>query len=445
MSTKINERLAGVINSNQAIFSDQSYYDFGNYEGFTLLQTKTLDLDGPLLDHVLDRALSCPMKSLPGMYDRLAYKMKYNRNLPYTERAETKLMKKYIADEHYDPVEIVRKYKAREYVNKLEMVTACIKAVEVKYIEKGRFFPKESLEKRVVSTLCEKLIKGPILSLFNTQAMTLGQVDTTKLIYNMSQCTDKDRFLMLDISKFCSSIEGDLVYDLFREFDDIYAEPGLFSNSYHYMEHAYVTTIDRFDPPLFYEDRFKRWIPLASDKGTFRSKRLLEGSMQKGWTIMLQIIIHIALLKFRKKVKYGLVGVGDNQVIKFTILDGYEWNEALQQDIHLSMIASMKTAGLKLKLEETYWSRYLMEFLKVTCVHGLKLSSRLKRMLTLGVESTDHLNTPLGRTSGIYAELTDVINESTSPAVSYFFGVVFSMFNFNFVLFFVYFYNVCYR
>ena len=209
MSTKVNERLVGVISSNQAIFSNQSYYDFMNYKGFTLLQTETLDLDAPLLDHVIDRALSCPMKSLPSMYDRLAYNMKFNRNLPYTERAETKLINKYIADESYDPVEIVRKYKAREYVNTLDMVTACIKAVEVKDIEKGRFFTKESLEKRFVSTLCEKLIKGPILSLFNTQAMTLEQVDTTKLIYNMSQCTDRDRFLMLDISKFCSSIEGE--------------------------------------------------------------------------------------------------------------------------------------------------------------------------------------------------------------------------------------------
>ena len=38
--------------------------------------------------------------------------MKHGRNLPYTERAEKKLIMKYISDEHYDPVQIVRKYKA---------------------------------------------------------------------------------------------------------------------------------------------------------------------------------------------------------------------------------------------------------------------------------------------------------------------------------------------
>ena len=109
--------------------------------------------------------------------------------------------------------------------------------------------------------------------------------------------------------------------------------------------------------------------------------------------------------------------------------DGYSWSKKLQKEIHSSMVANMKRAELKLKLEETYWTTHLMEFLKVTCVDGVKLSSRLKRILTLGVESTDHLNTPLGRTSGVYAALTDVINESTSPAVGYLFGVIFSMFN----------------
>ena len=56
--------------------------------------------------------------------------------------------------------------------------------------------------------------------------------------------------------------------------------------------------IDRFDHPLFREDKLGRWVPLAYAKGIYRSKRLLEGSMQKGWTIMLQMIIHITYLGF---------------------------------------------------------------------------------------------------------------------------------------------------
>ena len=126
-----------------------------------------------------------------------------------------------------------------------------------------------------------------------------------------------------------------------------------------------------------------KWVPLPYTKGTTRSKRLLEGYMQKGWIIMLQMLIHISLSRFSKKVKYSLVGVGDNQVIQFTIKKGFSWTAELQRETHTAMIKDMKRVGLKLKPEETYWTKHLMEFLKVTSVDGVRLSSRLKRMLTL--------------------------------------------------------------
>lgn len=162
---------------------------------------------------------------------------------------------------------------------------------------------------------------------------------------------------------------------LFDELDNLHGTKNLYSDSHLWFNRCMVLLSSRLTPPRIGPDGE----PLEGDFCHYDQLGGFEGMRQKAWTVSTIMIIKLALEECH--IEGETMGQGDNQVIHIRL----DETQKLNPDRHVKMLLNtldylFERAGLKLKLQETWYSKNLFEYSKIRYYKSIRLDDSLKRL-----------------------------------------------------------------
>lgn len=162
---------------------------------------------------------------------------------------------------------------------------------------------------------------------------------------------------------------------------------------------SYLLFQDRFNPP----EQGPDGLPLEGDRCYPFPGAWLEGLRQKGWTLATLLIILLT-----SWTSASLLGQGDNQVILLRIPPStYLLEKKMTRDEYVDYLSVLQdfctSAGIVIKLEETWYSRNLFEYSRKYHYKGAQVSCCSKRVTRLASEANQVIPSLSGDLTGIFS------------------------------------------
>nr|QPL15328.1 RNA-dependent RNA polymerase [Hymenopteran anphe-related virus OKIAV72] len=342
-----------------------------------------------------DTAAAHPMDQWFNQYDHCAFKILYNKPKPSYSggKSSPRVIETYLTQD----AEGVRK-KIFEldhmYYNPLDAsAVLCRKEREIK--EEGRVFVKQTYAQRLAQTSMEHNIAKFIMRYIPEQTMTDGELLQMRRLTKTVQSQGEDiEILNLDLSKWNTRFRHSLVWVFGRTLDDLFGMENLYTYNHVWFITAQVFSNSRLTPPDY--DNSRNPIPGPY----FHNNHLggLEGMRQKLWTIITVSIIKVVALRLGLSIT--VICQGDNQVvvIKYRPHQKHEKNQ-LRSLFLTELDTEFTKVNLKLKLQETWYSKKLFEYGKVRYYEGTAVSQGTKKISRLIPDINDGVCsflTPLG-------------------------------------------------
>ncbi|DAZ90630.1 TPA_asm: polyprotein [Amentotaxus virus 1] len=214
----------------------------------------------------------------------------------------------------------------------------------------ARMFALMSENMRYYFVITEGMIADHILQFFPQITMKDSLNKLQKKFWTAGAGKGRGRFntnINIDFSKWNTNMRGRLMNPLFAEMDNLFG-----------VQHVISRTHEIFSSSTIYSSSGK-YVPTVVDNILLEDGPMcyrghmggMEGLRQKGWTVGTVCLIDY-VARFCK-VKYKLMGQGDNQIIQLIMNDAMwtecEWSEDVKR-----MEARKITEGFERKLEEVF-------------------------------------------------------------------------------------------
>ncbi|CAD7091699.1 unnamed protein product [Hermetia illucens] len=378
----------------------------------------TLDYEIDERELMKDTAAAPPRDQWFAQFDQCAFKILYNKDKPRSdEKFEPRNLIQYLKSEEEDLYDkITNQQRGHFFTHRDDIVCLCRKEKEVN--KDGRVFCKQTYQMRLFQVALEKGVSDNIFRYIKEQTMSNTELEVAKRMDNVSSSIGKkgDYNINLDLSKWNQFQRHDLNKYIFREFDLLHGLNNCYEDSHHWFNRCTVILGSRLTPPEPGEDG----MPLPGPYCHYDQFEGFEGMRQKCWTTTTIMIIKLALSEHN--LKGDIMGQGDNQVVHLTLDKDQEFDVTKTIRGFLNTLdVFFNSAGVKLKLSETWASKYLFEYSKIRFYKGVRIDDTLKRlnhMLTDINEGFPSLNSYM---STISACTENISRNHESPLLSFFF------------------------
>lgn len=310
-------------------------------------------------------------------YDPCAFKILYGQKKPRGSGTyEPRVLSRYLKG---DEGELAKKIGEQEklYYNHMrdDITQLCRKERELNI--HGRVFCKQTYEMRLMQVALEKSISDNILPFIREQTMTNTELEVTKRMDKIASTISKEGNynINLDLSKWNQLQRHDLNKWIFNELDKLHGRENLYSDSHTWFNRCVVLLSSRLTPPRI----GLNGDPESGDFCHYDQLGGFEGMRQKAWTITTIMVIKLALDDCN--LSGETMGQGDNQVIHLRLTK----QQQSDPNYHIKLLVNtldhyFSLGGLKLKMEETWYSQNLFEYSKVRFFKALRIDDGLKRL-----------------------------------------------------------------
>ncbi|DBA36590.1 TPA_asm: L [Begonia betacytorhabdovirus 1] len=296
---------------------------------------------------------------------------------------------------------------------------------------KARMFSLMSLMLRAYIVVTEEMLSG-LIKYFPGITMTDDLLSLTKkmLSYSRGQSESKLGEIVVvinsDFEKWNLNMRFWATFYVFKMLGDIYGLPSLFNKTYQIFETCIMYLADGSFLPHINE-----FLDLVENQifAYTGHKGGLEGLRQKGWTIF--TVVLIAYICDKLKIKYQLMGQGDNQLIILYLFSeserrqGYRSLETIEEYRALlnifmrEFVETFELVGLPIKKSETWVSQNLFLYGKVPLFRGVTLANSYKRLARIFPFSNEDLMTVDNAMSAISANAITASGCDLTPYPSF--------------------------
>lgn len=359
---------------------EEEQIPLGDWSTVSLTQNFSLNYEIDEKEILKDTACSPARYDWFVPYDRCAFKLLYNQNKPKSSGTyEPRVLARYLKGEPQELAQKVQELQRYHFNHQRDdIVQLCRKEQELN--PNGRCYCKQTYLQRMLQALLEKALADNILPFLKDQTMTDSELEVTKKMDRIASSIGKSGHcnLNLDLSKWNQLQREELNRYIFMELDSLHGIRNCYADSHRWFNRCMVLLNGRLTPPKIspsgepYEGPYCHY----NQYGGF------EGMRQKAWTITTIMIIKLSLNQ--TNIKGNIMGQGDNQVIHVEFND--EQNYCPESTINMllnTLDHNFNSGGLKLKLSETWYSKYLYEYSKVRFYKGDRIDDSLKRLRRL--------------------------------------------------------------
>lgn len=230
---------------------------------------------------------------------------------------------------------------------------------------------------RLMQVTLEKAVSDNVLPFIREQTMTNSELEVTKRMDKVasSLSDDGNMNINLDLSKWNQLQRHELNRYIFKELDALHGRNNLYENSHLWFNRCLILLGSRLTPPKIGEDGE----PEEGDYCHYDQYGGLEGMRQKAWTITTIMLIKIALDE--TQTEGTTMGQGDNQVIHVKLTNDQNRDPKRHVRLLLNTLEYIfSSSGLKLKTQETWYSKTLFEYSKVRFYKARRIDDSLKRL-----------------------------------------------------------------
>jgi len=235
---------------------------------------------------------------------------------------------------------------------------------------------------RLKCSALEKNISNTIYPYFSEQSMTLSGPELISHTDQLSKLLDGKHgnwvVFNLDLTQWNYTYRQSALAPLQLALNELFGVTHFSQMMWPFLFGIFVSG-DSFSPPGI-GGRANHW------NGSLGGN---QGICQKAWTLHTQMIIHVALEP--TKLKYKLIGSGDNQVV-FIELDEVQSAESTITKIKESLSHQFDRAGLELKLAETWHSDSLFAYQRKYYFKGKPCPASLKQSAKTASGTADGAN-----------------------------------------------------
>ncbi|XP_045539875.1 uncharacterized protein LOC123722369 [Papilio machaon] len=364
-----------------------------------------------------DTACSPPREEWFRPYDQCAFMNLYGQRKPRSwNHFESRVLARYLKG---DEGELAKKIQDQEnlYYNHLrdDIVQLCRKERELNI--KGRVFCKQTYEMRLMQVCMEKSLSDNVLPYVKEQTMTNTELEVAKRMDKVaSHIKEKGHAnLNLDLSSWNQLNRHDLNKYLFQELDGLHGRQNLYSDSHLWFNRCMVLLSSRLTPPEIGPDGE----PLAGDYCHYNQLGGFEGMRQKAWTLTTIMIIKIALEECN--IQGEVMGQGDNQIIHIRL----NTEQQSQPHFYIKMLLNsldylFRSAGLLLKLQETWYSQNLFEYSKVRYYKSIRIDDSLKRLNRMIPDINEGFPSLQSLITGVSTTTENMSRNYVSPIIPFF-------------------------
>lgn len=364
-----------------------------------------------------DTACSPPREEWFRPYDQCAFQNLYNQRKPRSwNDFEPRVLSRYLKG---DEGELARKIMDQEnsFYNHLrdDIVQLCRKERELNI--KGRVFCKQTYEMRLMQVCMEKSLSDNILPYIREQTMTNTELEVAKRMDKVaSHLKEKGHAnLNLDLSSWNQLNRHELNKYLFQELDDLHGRKNLYSDSHLWFNRCMVLLSSRLTPPKIGPDGE----PLAGDYCHYNQFGGFEGMRQKAWTLTTIMIIKIALEECN--IHGEVMGQGDNQIIHIRLSTEQQGRPHFYIKLLLNSLDYLFiSAGLLLKLQETWYSQNLFEYSKVRYYKSIRIDDSLKRLNRMIPDINEGFPSLQSLITGVSTTTENMSRNYVSPVTPFF-------------------------
>ncbi|DAZ90707.1 TPA_asm: polyprotein [Didymochlaena virus 1] len=293
---------------------------------------------------------------------------------------------------------------------------------------KARMFSLMSEEMRTYFILTEELIANYILPLFPEITMKDSLNVLLKKLWTAGGRRSKGlkhTNINIDFSKWNTNMRKALNALLFKELDRLFGFEDLISRTHDIFTESFIYSASGKYIPNVQDGLLAADPPMAyyGHLGGF------EGLRQKGWTLTTVLIL--AYISDEMRIKSGLMGQGDNQVVRI-YMPLYRWNNyELTEEQQVSEARNItevflskmdiyySLARLPIKLRETWISCRLFMYGKYMMLDGQALPQWNKKILRSYALSNEGTLTISGVIGTIATNLAAAASVSEHPDVMY--------------------------
>lgn len=310
-------------------------------------------------------------------YDNCAFYALHGQKKPRgTGTYEPRVLSRYLKGEEGELATKIANQEALLYDHdRDDIVQLCRKERELNV--DGRVFCKQTYEMRLMQVCLEKSLSDNVLPFIREQTMTNSELEVAKRMDKVASKIAKqgNYNINLDLSKWNQLQRHDLNKYIFAELDRLHGRENLYSDSHLWFNRCMVLLSSRLTPPRIGDDGE----PEEGDYCHYNQLGGFEGMRQKAWTITTIMIIKLALREC--SLEGETMGQGDNQVIHLRLTPEQESDPKKYIKLLLNSLDNLfERAGLKLKLQETWYSKNLFEYSKVRYHKSIRIDDSLKRL-----------------------------------------------------------------
>lgn len=369
---------------NNILTRDIRLSDIDPWLNIQIMRTLPYDCSNDLTD-IKDSAISQVLSRIKSTYDPCARFIRHGERDkgPSLDSDDRKCLFKYLKTDDSVLHELIWQ-RLNGYRDPDDMV---IRGNAKENQASARVFFAQTFNQRAVQTNREKNIAKFLFRFDNDQTMTMKEQQLRNIQARIiNQMGPGCYILVLDLKKWNQTFRHQCTYWFGLLLDDIFGMPGLFSQSHVDFCTTTFVASDRLCPP-----KFKDGIPVEGPYCHKYQQGGCDGFNQKFWTFITSAVIHYTNIEHKITIK--VLGQGDNQIIMF-----YNNDNIPDQEMENKVAAFKKSLeenfaklNLILKGEETFWSKKLFTYGKVSSYDNKPVSSALKRSV-MNPDLNDGLN-----------------------------------------------------
>ncbi|QMP82151.1 RNA-dependent RNA polymerase [Odonatan anphe-related virus OKIAV59] len=345
-----------------------------------------------MTEFIKDTSIAPPLHAWFSNYDPCSFRIKYGQRRPRHDFPLQRTILQYLKSDRDLPERILglqqQVYDDPMATMDNNVIFLCPKERELK--KEGRFFCKQTYNKRIEQVQGEYNIKQHILPLVEEVTMTFSELNLSKRLVDFAKMLREENteIICLDLSKWNMRFRTVLVNSFAHELDKLFGLVNVYTDAHVFFQRAIMLLNDRHHPAKILESHF----PEEGESCTYGQLGGCEGMRQKLWTLITVVIIMVTAHEWG--INISQMGQGDNQIIlmKWTKTQ-MDSRDTTRNEFLGALQENFARVGLLLKPTETFYSQQLLEFGKVRFLNGYAVPDGIKKICRCIPDINDGIST----------------------------------------------------
>lgn len=419
------DHLYSVIMRNSRYDEDSVNYDMSHWANVKIQGGLDPIFDVDIGSYMKDKAISPHLTQLVNVYN----KMYIPEEIKSEEGCRIRSgIEAYISEDMMTAKELIDYVELHGAEDAWKVVGVTAKEKELK--PTARLFAMLVLHMKLWFAITEDCLKQALFKYFPQQSMdqTSTQSDRKKFRMALPTSPDSIKIVMnIDFSKWNTTFRDENTHVVFLFIDELFDFSNVYTYTHKFFESCRIYISSRHCIPevlplcMSVEDAISE----ETNCNTWFHGFLggFEGQRQKGWTLV-TLLFMIYVIEIEAGVlDYELYGQGDNQVLCIVykkselrpdILYPEEEDIESYEDVIKDKINELKSSlsrscvmmGLKVKMEETWFSCNFFQYSKDFYINGAKMPLDMKQMMAL----SPHTNLIVPTQVQIFQTMTATVN-----------------------------------